>query len=71
MKELCEMIADRLRRPNFHLPGIVARMVGGEAAQEIVLRGARVLPKRLAGAGFRFNNATIESVFSEIFAHVG
>lgn len=71
MKELCEMIADRLRRPNFHLPGMVARMVGGEAAQEIVLRGARVLPKRLAGTGFRFNNATIESVFSEIFAHIG
>lgn len=57
-----------LHRPAFMpAPGFALRLVFGEMADEILLRGQRVLPARLQEAGFTFRQRTIDRAFARIF----
>lgn len=50
-----------LRRPApFSVPTFAARLAAGEMAQEMLLTGARVLPRRLLESGYRFRFPTLE-----------
>jgi uncharacterized protein (TIGR01777 family) len=49
------------RRTPFPMPAIVARMVFGEMAQELLLASTRVEPIRLIATGYRFRYPELES----------
>ncbi len=54
-KDFFHMLGTVLQRPSwFPTPGIVLKFIFGEMAQEVLLAGQRVLPKRLMDSGFRF-----------------
>jgi NAD dependent epimerase/dehydratase family enzyme len=44
----------------FPIPGFVLRALFGELADEVLLAGARVLPRRLKEQGFRFEHPHLE-----------
>lgn len=54
-REFARTLGRALRRPALlPLPAIAVRLLLGEMGQALLLEGARVLPKRLLDAGFRF-----------------
>jgi uncharacterized protein (TIGR01777 family) len=55
-------------RPSWlKIPGFVLKAALGEMAEELVLRGMRVQPRRLLDAGFQFRYPDIESALHEIY----
>lgn len=55
--EFTRVLAATLRRPApFVLPAFVARLFPGGMGDEVLLAGARVLPRRLLAAGFSFEH---------------
>jgi hypothetical protein len=67
MKQFCKTLGQVLHRPAwFAVPGLVLRLVFGQMAQETVLSGQRVLPKRLLQAGFHFEHATVQCALDDI-----
>jgi uncharacterized protein (TIGR01777 family) len=67
MKEFCHILGKVIRRPFwFPLPGILLRMIYGQMAEETILHGQRVIPKRLQEAGFEFLYPEAESALQEI-----
>lgn len=55
-KEFAKTLGKVLSRPAFApMPGFVARIIFGEVADALLLQGQRVLPERLLGSGFRFD----------------
>ncbi|MDC0362331.1 TIGR01777 family oxidoreductase [Halioglobus sp.] len=60
-RQFAKILGGVLRRPAFMpLPGYVVSLVLGEFADEILLRGQRVLPARALAAGFIFNYPELE-----------
>lgn len=58
-----------LRRPSFFsVPEILFKAAGGDMARELVLSSARVLPRKLQGAGFRFGYPELESALRHLLA---
>ena len=49
------------------MPAPVMRLLVGEMAEELLLRGQRVLPRNLQSAGFSFALPVIDEALSEIF----
>lgn len=67
MKEFCHILGKVMRRPSwFPLPGFFLRMIYGQMAEETILHGQRVVPKRLQEAGFEFLYPEAESALQEI-----
>jgi uncharacterized protein (TIGR01777 family) len=67
MKEFCVLLGKVLKRPAWlHVPGFAARLALGEMADEMLLSGQRVLPKRLLAAGFEFKHGDVEQALSAI-----
>lgn len=63
---LTKALGRALRRPAvLRIPGFVLRAQYGEAA-EILLRGQRVLPKRLLDAGFAFRFENVEDALADL-----
>lgn len=59
--EFTRTLARVLGRPAvFPIPGFVLRALFGELADEVLLAGARVLPRRLKEQGFRFEHPDLE-----------
>jgi hypothetical protein len=55
--ELCRLIGKGLRRPCWvHVPAFLLKLLFGEKAGETLLVSQRVLPRRLAAAGFEFRH---------------
>jgi len=55
MKKFCRKLGWVFRRPAWlFYPGFILRLALGEMADEVLLSGQRVLPKRLLAAGFEF-----------------
>ncbi|MEE4144437.1 MAG: TIGR01777 family oxidoreductase [Halieaceae bacterium] len=50
------------------VPAPVMRLLVGEMADELLLKGQRVVPARLEAAGFRFALPTLDAALHEIFA---
>ncbi|MFH2143877.1 MAG: TIGR01777 family oxidoreductase [Bacteroidota bacterium] len=48
MKDFIKIFADELKKKSwFHIPSFIMRMLYGQMAEEIILNGVKVLPKRL------------------------
>jgi hypothetical protein len=57
MRALCRTLGRVMHRPAWtFVPGFAARLVFGEMADEALLTGQRVIPKRLEEAGFQFDH---------------
>jgi len=64
-RELTKALAGVLRRPAlFAVPGFALRAILGEAADELLLASQRVMPRRLAEAGFAFRYPEIAGALS-------
>lgn len=49
------------------VPAPVMRLLVGEMAEELLLNGQRVVPERLAAAGFQFGYANLDAALEDIF----
>jgi uncharacterized protein len=68
-REFTRALARVVSRPAFFkVPGPVARLVFGEAADELLLSSARVCPKRLMEAGFDFAHTELEPALRHLLA---
>ena len=50
------------------IPEAALKVALGEMAQELMLTGQNVLPKRLLEAGFQFEHPTLDAAFKADFA---
>ena len=67
MKQFCVTLGRILHRPAWlRVPGFVGRLILGEMADEMLLSGQRVLPKRLLAAGFEFKYPDVEKALRAI-----
>ena len=67
-KIFSQELALSLNRPCFFkIPGLIVKMIFGEMAEAIVLKGQKVLPTRLLSAGFGFKFLKIKDAFYDIF----
>lgn len=68
--EMAKAIGKALNKPSvIHIPAFVLKLMLGEMADELLLNGVKVMPKRLLEAGFRFEYETIDSALKDIFKH--
>lgn len=57
-----------LHRPTlFHLPHSLIKLIGGEMADYLLLRGNEILPEKLIKAGYTFKYPTIEKALADIY----
>ena len=69
-RELTKALAKAMHRPAlFPVPGFALRLLLGEAADELLLGGQRVLPKRLQEAGFTFEHTDLEVALRHVLAN--
>lgn len=62
-------MAEAMHRPHFMpLPGFVLRLVFGQMADEVMLNGQRVLPRRAIDSGYVFRYPDITRAMAAIFA---
>ena len=67
MKEFCKILGKVLHRPaRLNVPAFAARLAFGEMANEMLLSGQKVLPKRLLNTGFNFKYTTVEQALNII-----
>ena len=67
MKEFCTILGKVMHRPAWlHIPAFILRLALGEMADEMLLSGQRVLPKRLLEAGFEFRYPEVEKALNAI-----
>ncbi len=70
MDEICSAISETLHRPTLtRIPGSLLRITMGKMAEETILPSQRVVPSRLAEAGFSFKHPGIRTSISQIFSH--
>jgi len=67
MKAFCKTLGKVMHRPAWtRVPAFALRLALGEMADEMLLSGQRVLPKRLLEAGFEFRYPEVETALSAI-----
>jgi len=67
MKEFCKILGKVLHRPAWlNVPAFAARLAFGEMADEMLLSGQKVLPKRLLNTGFDFQYTNAEQALNDI-----
>jgi NAD dependent epimerase/dehydratase family enzyme len=65
--ELTRTLAHLLNRPApFPVPAFMLRLAFGEFADEGLLSSARVVPKTLASAGFKFKYPQLEAALAQL-----
>ena len=69
-RQFTHALGKSLGRPTVvPLPSFAARLLAGrEQAEEMLLGGANIVPRRLQDAGFQFSQPTIEQALESIFA---
>lgn len=66
-KDFCRVLGKAMRRPSWlPVPGFLMRLLMGEMAEELLLSGQRVIPKRLLEAGYEFQYPEAGSALQEI-----
>lgn len=66
-REFTKTLGQVLRRPTIvPMPGFAARLAFGEMAQELLLSGARVQPKRLQETGFEYRLPNLEDALRHL-----
>lgn len=69
MKRFCRKLGWIIKRPSWlFFPGFIMRLALGEMANEVLLSGQRVLPKRLIEAGFEFKHIEVKKALKDIKA---
>ena len=69
MADFCRHLGRAIGRPTWlRFPASIIRLVFGEMADEVLLSGQRVLPKRLLEAGYEFRHPELSSALDEIFS---
>jgi len=67
-KQLAHALGKALQRPSFMpTPGFVLKLIFGQMAEELLLKGQHVYPKRLHSLGFQFKYPTIELALKNIY----
>jgi uncharacterized protein (TIGR01777 family) len=67
MKEFCNVLGKVLHRPSWmKVPTFAARLAFGEMADEMLLSGQRVLPKRLLNTNFNFKYTNVKKALNDI-----
>jgi uncharacterized protein (TIGR01777 family) len=67
LKEFSRILGKEIHRPVwFNAPAFVARLVFGEMADEMLLSGQKVLPKRLLNTGFDFKYTNVKKALIDI-----
>jgi uncharacterized protein (TIGR01777 family) len=68
-RQFSKVLARELKRPAlFPVPGCAMRLMLGEFADEILLKGQRVIPRKAEAAGYRFKFATLDSALGSLLA---
>ncbi len=66
-EEFSRTLARVLRRPAFfRVPGFVLRLLLGEIAETLLLKGQRVLPKKLEQSGYQFSFSNLSRAFEDL-----
>ena len=66
-KEFTSTLASVLNRPAFlPMPAFVLKLMLGQMAEELLLSGQRVIPKKILDAGYGFQYAELENALSEV-----
>ncbi len=66
-EEFSRTLARVLRRPAFfRVPGFVLRLLFGEMAETLLLKGQRVLPKKLEQSGYQFRFSDLRGAFEDL-----
>ncbi len=69
MEEVCSAIGGALRRPTIiRVPDFFLKMAMGKMAGETILPSQKVIPSRLAEAGFEFRHADLRTSITQIFS---
>jgi len=67
MKEFSKILGKVMHRPaRLNVPAFAARLAFGEMADEMLLSGQKVLPKRLLNTGFDFQYTNVEQALNDI-----
>ena len=67
-KDFARALGKALGKPSFvPIPGFILKMVLGDMAQELLLSGQHVYPKRLLDGGFKFKHAAIEQALKDMY----
>jgi uncharacterized protein (TIGR01777 family) len=67
-KELGHALGKVLKRPSFiPTPGFILKIILGQMAEELLLNGQNVYPKKLIEHGFEFENKTIIKALGDIY----
>jgi uncharacterized protein (TIGR01777 family) len=67
--EFTKALGRALGRPAFlPAPGFALKLVFGEMAQDLLLDGQKVLPRRLEGAGYRFQHTDLDEALSDVLS---
>jgi NAD dependent epimerase/dehydratase family enzyme len=67
-KEFARALGKALYRPTaITTPAAFLKMMMGPMANELLLNGLKIIPKRLLDAGFQFQYDTIEDAFADIY----
>jgi uncharacterized protein len=62
-----KLLAKVLTRPSFFgLPAFGAKLAFGEMAEELLLSGARIVPRKLLESGYQFNFPELEDTFRQL-----
>jgi uncharacterized protein (TIGR01777 family) len=68
-REFTRALGRALGRPAFFaVPALALRAVAGEMADELLLAGAQVVPRRLVDAGFTFHDAELRPALARMLA---
>ncbi|MHC4497212.1 MAG: TIGR01777 family oxidoreductase [Planctomycetota bacterium] len=66
MKEFCKILGKVMHRPSWlKVPAFAARMAFGEMADEMLLSGQKILPKRLLNTNFNFKHTDVKKALNE------
>jgi uncharacterized protein (TIGR01777 family) len=67
MKQFCRILGKVLHRPSLmKVPAFAARLAFGEMADEMLLSGQKVLPKRLLNTNFNFKYTNVKQALIDI-----
>jgi len=67
MKEFCKILGEVMHRPAWlKVPAFAARLAFGKMADEMLLSGQKVLPKRLLNTGFDFKYTNVKQALIDI-----
>jgi hypothetical protein len=72
MADYARTLADTLNRPApLQIPASLIRTLGGEMADEMVLKSARVVPHRLQDHGYEFGHPSLRTAFDHVLGRTG